>query len=104
MSNTPDVWGRIVVGEKGAVKSLGADHITGVRVVRDGAGRPAAVGVQWMGDDGHPTGLTMDVRNAMWLLSCLKSMQLDLDLPFPEDPRDPTWKASDYKSKGPRKA
>jgi len=41
----------------------------------------------------------MDFRNAMWLLSCLKSMQLDLDAPFPDDPRDPNWRASDYKSK-----
>ena len=97
--HVPDVWGNIVVGEAGTVRSLSADHITGIRLLRDAQGRPAAVGVQWMQDDGEPTGLTMDFANAMWLLSCLKSMQLDLDAPFPEDPRDPTWTASQYKSK-----
>lgn len=87
MAREPDVWGTIVVGEGGAVRSLGADHITGVRVLRDAQGRPAAVGVQWMQDDGEPTGLTMRLPDAMFLLSCLKSMQLDLGLPFPDDPR-----------------
>lgn len=94
-----DIWGKIVVGESGAVRSLVADHITGVRLLRDNAGKPAAVGVQWIQDDGQPTGLTMDFGNGMWLLSCLKCMQLDLDAPFPDDPRDPNWRASDYKPK-----
>lgn len=99
MKREPDVYGRVLVGEPGAVKALGADHVIGVRVARNSEGRPAAVGIQWMGDDGDLTGLTVDLPNAMWLLSCLKSMQLDLELPFPDDPRDPTWKASDYKKK-----
>lgn len=94
-----DVWGNIILGDKGAVRSLAADHITGVRLLRDNHGKPAAVGIQWMQDDGEPTGLTIDFANAMFLLSCLKSMQLDLDAPFPDDPRDPNWRASDYKPK-----
>lgn len=33
------------------------------------------------------------------MLSFLKAFQLNEDLPFPEDPRDPNWRASDYKKK-----
>lgn len=33
--------------------------------------------------------LSMPLGDAMYLLSLLKSIQLTLDIPFPEDPRDP---------------
>lgn len=93
MAAHPDVWGRILLEEPTngprQITSLAADHMTGVRLARDRQGRPAAVGIQWMGNDGNLAGLTIDVPNAIFLLSCLKSMQLDLQLPFPIDPRDP---------------
>ena len=43
--------------------------------------------------------LTMDIDNAMYLLAILKGFQLDEDIPFPDDPRDPTWTADQYVSK-----
>ena len=31
----------------------------------------------------------MNMGDALYLLSILKAMQLNLDIPFPDDPRDP---------------
>lgn len=99
MDREPDVWGAVAGGDAGAVRSLLAGRILGVRLARDTEGHPAAVGVQWLDENRKPVGLTMDFRNAIALLAMLKAMQLDLDAPFPDDPRDPGWKASDYKKR-----
>jgi hypothetical protein len=97
MQREPDVWGEIRLGEPGAVTALTAGRILGVRLARDEQGKPAAVGVQWLDERGHPVGLTMSFLDAIALLANLKAMQLDLDAPFPEDPRDPSWRVADYK-------
>jgi len=99
MEREPDIWGAVRIGERGAVTSLIADRMLGVRLGRDSSGQPAAVGIQWLDENQQPAGLTMSFLDAIALLANLKAMQLDLDAPFPDDPRDPNWKASDYKKR-----
>ena len=68
-----------------------ADHIHGVRLLFDKQGRPDAVEVQWHQVDKPMWQVVrMDYLNALFLLSCLKSMQLDQGSPFPDDPRAPS--------------
>lgn len=87
----PDVWGQVVMEEPTGgppqIVGLGAHHINGVRAARDDAGRVIAVGVQWVGDDGRLAGLAMDLPNALYLLNCLRAMQLELGIDLPDDPR-----------------
>lgn len=45
----------------------------------------------------------MNLDSAINLLAGLKAFQLEEDIPFPDDPRDAEWKASDYVPKGTRK-
>jgi hypothetical protein len=66
----------------------GADRILGVQLSRDPQGRPDFVTVQYQSAEGQPfRSVRMDYVNALFLLSCLKSMQLDEGTPFPDDPR-----------------
>ena len=80
-------WGQSTVKIPGS----NADRILGVRILHDGKGRPETVRFQWQTADGaHPfREVRMDFVNAMFLLSCLKSIQLDSGYPFPDDPRVP---------------
>lgn len=48
-----------------------------------------AVNIQYDDEDGRIHELTMRLDDALYLLSILKAMQLNLDIPFPDDPRDP---------------
>jgi len=48
-----------------------------------------AVGIQYKDKSGQWHQLDMTLGDAMYLLSILKGMQLTLDIPFPDDPRDP---------------
>ncbi len=48
-----------------------------------------AVGIQYKDKEGQLFQLDMALGDAMYLLSILKGMQLNLDIPFPDDPRDP---------------
>ncbi|KFC69559.1 hypothetical protein FF80_01367 [Devosia sp. LC5] len=48
-----------------------------------------AVGIQYKDKSGQWQQLDMALGDAMYLLSILKGMQLSLDIPFPDDPRDP---------------
>ena len=48
-----------------------------------------AVNIQYDDEKGTIHELTMQLDDALYLLSILKAMQLDLDIPFPDDPRDP---------------
>jgi hypothetical protein len=48
-----------------------------------------AVGIQYKDKSGQWHQLDMALGDAMYLLSILKGMQLNLDVPFPDDPRDP---------------
>lgn len=73
-----------------------ADHVLGARILLDTKGRPEFVELQWQSTDGVHQ-VRIEWRNALMLLSLLKSMQLDLEWPFPLDPRDPNWRAGDGK-------
>ena len=66
-----------------------ADHILGLRVVFDSRNRAEAIEVQYRtAEEPHPIRqFRMDFPNALFLLSLLKSMQLDAGIPFPDDPR-----------------
>ena len=48
-----------------------------------------AVGIQYKDKSGRTHQLDMAMGDAMYLLSILKGIQLSLDIPFPDDPRDP---------------
>jgi len=48
-----------------------------------------AVKIQYDDEHGRIHELTMRLDDSLYLLSNLKAMQLDLDIPFPDDPRDP---------------
>lgn len=48
-----------------------------------------AVNIQYEDDKGRIHEITMKLGDALYLLSILKAMQLNLDIPFPDDPRDP---------------
>lgn len=48
-----------------------------------------AVNIQYDDEHGRIHELTMRLDDALYLLSILKAMQLNLDIPFPDDPRDP---------------
>ena len=65
-----------------------ADRISGGQLWYDQQDRPEWVTIQWQdgGEQLYHT-LQMDFPNAMFLLSVLKSMQLDTGTPFPDDPR-----------------
>lgn len=47
-----------------------------------------AVSIQYDDEQGRIQELTMRLDDALYLLSILKAMQLNLDIPFPDDPRD----------------
>lgn len=51
------------------------------------------VNIQYIDKSGKWHQLDMAFGDAMHLLSLLKNLQLDLDFPFPDDPRDPDAKA-----------
>ena len=48
-----------------------------------------AVNIQYDDEYDRIHELTMRLDDALYLLSILKAMQLNLDIPFPDDPRDP---------------
>lgn len=91
------VYGEVVLGPVGSIPTLHADRMMGLRVGRVD-GHLAGVEVQFVAN-GQPHALTIPILEAMAMLSFLKAFQLNEDLPFPEDPRDPNWRASDYKKK-----
>jgi len=87
MTNAGQIYGRGFLGVPPHGVSV-ADHIHGIRLLTDHKGRPDAVEIQWHEVDKQAwQTLQMDYPNALFLLSCLKSMQLDQGTPFPDDPR-----------------
>lgn len=80
----------------GAPPRSHVDRIRGFRVGRGPDQKPAGIDLQYE-SEGQLRSLTIPILQALALLAQLKSFQLNEDLPFPEDPRDPNWKASDYK-------
>jgi hypothetical protein len=79
-------YGEWVVGGDAPISPLPlVGRIYGGRVELDG-GKPSRVRIQYEGPV-SPLELSMDFPNAMFLLSLLKSIQLDSGFPFPDDPR-----------------
>lgn len=65
-----------------------ADHILGLHLGHDKSGRPDFVEISWQtAGEGPCQVLQLDYLNALFLLSMLKSAQLDEGSPFPDDPR-----------------
>lgn len=85
---TGKIYGEFFVSTE-PVPTANADRILGAALIRDAKGRPEWVDVQY--ETADPNGRFQTVRidfpNALWLLSCLKSIQLDSGVPFPDDPR-----------------
>ena len=98
MSNQEQIYGQFAVGPPGSVPTMHADRMMGFRIGRTPDGQIAGIDLQFE-TKGQPQSLTIPILDALALLGMLKSMQLNEDMPFPEDPRDPNWKASDYKKK-----
>ncbi|KWT64250.1 hypothetical protein APY04_3514 [Hyphomicrobium sulfonivorans] len=67
------------------IKSLHVEDMRGAIISR---GREA-VNIQFQDSASNLWELSMNLGNAMYLLSMLKGIQLTLDIPFPDDPRDP---------------
>lgn len=66
-----------------------ADQILGCQLVSDSKGRPDEVRLQYQtAEPGIFREVRMDYLQALFLLSCLKSIQLDSGTPFPDDPRE----------------
>lgn len=80
------VWGDFTISNRPIPRVPDADHILGARVLYDIHGKPDAVHFQYMSTDGLQE-LRMNFGNAMFLLSLVKSIQLDTGTPFPDDPR-----------------
>lgn len=64
-----------------------ADHILGCQLQFDKSDRPDTVTIQYQAAGAGVRAVEMDYANALFLLSALKSMQLDVGTPFPDDPR-----------------
>lgn len=74
-----------------SVPECSADRILGVHISHDSQDRPDFVTLQYQSAGDPPVqSVRMDFVNAMFLLSCLKSLQLDEGIPFPDDPRAPS--------------
>lgn len=73
--------GVVIVPSVGEMKGIDFDYGHG------------GLGIQYLDKSGNWHQLDMTLGDAMFLLSMLKKLQLDLDIPFPDDPRDPSAKA-----------
>lgn len=63
-----------------------ADDVKGILVNT----QRSCINIQYADADKNLHEISMDLPNAMYLLSLLKGVQLSLDIPFPDDPRDPS--------------
>lgn len=93
-----EAYGTVAGYAPGVIPTDHVDRIHGLRVARTPDGQLAGVELQFDTPEKRKH-MTIPLMEALALLSFLKSFQLEEDLPFPEDPRDPNWRASDYKSK-----
>jgi hypothetical protein len=80
-------YGEFVVSTH-AISTANVDRVLGAALVSDRKGRPEWVEVQYeTAEPGRFQQIRMDFPNALFLLSCLKSIQLDSGVAFPDDPR-----------------
>lgn len=70
------------------IKVITVDRIQGGGVVDDPQGNPREMHIQ-LSSGGSTLRLDIPWKDAMYLLSILKSAQLDTGFPFPDDPRMP---------------
>lgn len=84
-----EIYGEFFFSEP-PVEPIVVDRILGIHSLHDKQGRPEFVHLAWQtaGQEPFQT-LQLDYPNALFLLSILKSMQLDEGTPFPDDPRAP---------------
>ncbi len=82
------LYGKGVVGSQPNEQAPRADRILGAWLQTDDAGKPQSVTIQYESSGKH-IDLEVSFLNAMFLLSALKSIQLDTKTPFPDDPRAP---------------
>jgi hypothetical protein len=69
-------------------EALHADRILGAQLSYDSGGRPEWVEFQWQEEAGPEyRRMQLDFPNAMFLLSLLRSIQLESGIEFPDDPR-----------------
>lgn len=68
------------------VRDLVADQVLGAQLRYALDGKPKGVAVQFDSPMGRHS-VEFEFLNAMFLLSLLKSIQLDTGTPFPDDPR-----------------
>ena len=76
----------VIIGGSEKLPSWSVGQIRGGLLETDKRGTPKAVAVHFAGPQG-PHELRIGFGDAMYLLSMLKAIQLDLDIPFPDDPR-----------------
>ena len=84
------IYGEFVVSlSSGGDRPSNADRIRGARLCLDPQGRPEWVDLQFASADGGSQlrEVRMAFVEALFLLSLLKSIQLDSGTPFPDDPR-----------------
>lgn len=81
-------YGEFVVSTE-PLPTANADRILGTQLLTDRRRRPEWVDLQFETADSEERfhQVRMPFLDAMFLLSCLKSMQLDLGWNFPDDPR-----------------
>jgi len=85
---THKLYGIYAVGDAAGAEPIRVDHVLGGRLSSDAQGRPTWVDLQFeVAGKVHPVTLQLDFLNALFLLSVVKSMQLDSGQPFPDDPR-----------------
>jgi hypothetical protein len=91
MTDIRTIYGEWAFASEPTIPLTNADRMLGARISFDLKNRPEWVDIQFQTADGQGIQeIRMDFVNAMFLLSCLKSMQLDSGLPFPDDPRAPS--------------
>lgn len=78
----PETYGKWQTG----ITDLAGHHILGAQLRFSPTGKPDAVAVQFDSHMGRHA-VEFGFLDAMFLLSLLKSIQLDTDTPFPDDPR-----------------
>lgn len=88
--NATQIYGEWAVGPHPALHEITAGHVLGGRLRNGGDGEPSRLAIQWRDLDGQVVQLEMQFVQALFLLSVLKSAQLDTGLPFPDDPRAPS--------------
>lgn len=78
------IYGKFLIGNV-AIPTQRADHILGAQI-QERLAAPKAVTIQWQ-NASDPQQLTMELPQAMFLLSVLRAIQLDEKVKMPNDTR-----------------